>query len=432
MHFLRFMTAQNFRLVLESNIQANTSYSCTTETFRPCQNIQLKAPRQLSVTVNSTTRKVSITWQNDAVTFLKNSLEHELEYWKKKTKEDVKVKRNVNDIRHLVIEETELEPDSNYKARVRSKPLENLTYNGSWSTWSSEIEWKTNPAVDSPSKQSSLLFVLLAPLSLVVIIFVFLYFRIHTHVVNKVWIHVPNPATFFQPLYSEHNGNFKEWIHNNQSITRQNPGGCSVQEVREMKRPLEGEADLVIVNPRVEDVSNIAYLKPIPINHTLSLNPDSIKHNFDADAMYVKRNYHNESSKSFYSTSMLEYCDRISGLSGNLPIVLAEGQNRAESWLLFEDLAIATLSMVPQDPDGGYSYSDEYCILSQSDTSHDLVPAKIGLRLNMTNGCQTEKREVAVSFDGIDGSNLPSSSNREAATSTMTPHPVSVLTMTMS
>ncbi|XP_072337303.1 interleukin-21 receptor-like isoform X2 [Scyliorhinus torazame] len=413
MEFRMFIKSYNFILVLESNSQANTSYTCTIKAFVPAQNIQLKAPQQLTAIVNSTSRKVSITWQNDAVPFLNNNLEHELEYWSRKTTE---VKSDRNDFRQLVIEETELEPDTNYTARVRSKPSESGKYGGSWSKWSPEIEWKTTPALDSPSKE---LFVVLAPLLLAVIIFAFLYFRIHACVVNKVWIHVPNPATFFQPLYSEHNGNFKEWIHNVQPIF-QYPGGSPAKG---MKRPLEGEADIVIVNPRVEVVSNISYLKPIPINHLSPLNPDSTKQNFDSDAIYGKRNWHTESCKRFYSTSMLEYCNSISGLSGNLSIVSAEGQHRTESWLLFEDLANATLSMMPQDPDSGYSYSDEYCTLSQSDTNHGLVPAKIGLRLNAANQCQTEEREMSMGSNGIevDDSLCLSSNNTEAAAYTETP-----------
>ncbi|XP_067912948.1 interleukin-9 receptor-like isoform X2 [Heterodontus francisci] len=411
MHFPMFGSFQRFRLVLEADNRTNTSYTCIVENFKPFWNIRPKAPQQLSVTVNSTTLKVNITWQNNAVIYLKNNLQHELEYWSKKTKEDAKVKSKANDIRHLVIEEVELEPDTNYIARVRSKPTENGRYQGSWSMWSSEIKWKTteiqrpadNPSVGSTSR---LLFAVMIPLSLAVIIFISLYFRIPARVVNKVWIHVPNPATFFQPLYREHNGNFKEWIYNEQPTTQHNPGGSSIQELREMNRLME--ADVKIINPRVDAVSNISYLKPIPINHTSTLTPDSIKHNFDLDAMYVKSNCLTEPSKSFYSTSVWEYCGSISGLGETLPVVPAEGQHRAESWSLFEDVANTTLSSVPDNPDSGYSYSDEYCTLSHSETSHGLVPAKIGLRLKVANGCQPEKREVAVDLDGFDGSNLPS------------------------
>ncbi|XP_078096000.1 uncharacterized protein LOC144510426 [Mustelus asterias] len=277
-----------------------------------------------------------------------------------------------------------------------------------------EVVSNAEVVLGNPTKQ---LFLVLVPLLLAVIIFTFMYFRIHACVANKVWIHVPNPATFFQPLYSEHNGDFKEWIHKGQPIIHQNAGGSPVQEMREMKRPLEDEAGIVIVNPRIEVVSNISYLKPIPINHMSPINPDSTKQNFDSDAMYVKKNYYTESSKSFYSTSKLEYCGGTSGLSGNLPFAPVEVQHRTESWLLFEDLANAALSIVPQDSDGGYSYSDEYCTLSQSDISHGLVPAKIGFRLNATNRCQTEKREVAPIFDGIEADDSPnlSSTSREAA-----------------
>ncbi|XP_078096504.1 interleukin-21 receptor-like [Mustelus asterias] len=145
MEFRWFFNRQQFKLVLESNSWARTSYNCSIEKFFPSKNIQLSAPQQLSAIVNFTTQRVNITWQNDAVAFLNNHLEHEIEFWSRKTKEDVKVKSRVNDIRNLVIEETELEPETNYKARVRSKPSENGRYMGTWSKWSPEVEWMTNP-----------------------------------------------------------------------------------------------------------------------------------------------------------------------------------------------------------------------------------------------------------------------------------------------
>ncbi|XP_067859784.1 interleukin-21 receptor-like [Heptranchias perlo] len=146
MNFLMFRAFQTYRLVLEANSQANTTHTCIVEKFKPSWNIQLNAPLQLSVTLNSTTRKFNFTWQiDDAERYLKGRLEHELEYWSRETREDVKVKRRINDIRHLAIEETELDPDTNYTAWIRSKPLKTERYQGSWSTWSSEIKWRTDP-----------------------------------------------------------------------------------------------------------------------------------------------------------------------------------------------------------------------------------------------------------------------------------------------
>ncbi|XP_043567583.1 interleukin-21 receptor-like isoform X2 [Chiloscyllium plagiosum] len=447
MHFQMFMNIDKFKITLKSNSPANTSQTCIIEEFIPSQNIHLKAPQQLSVTVNSTTRKVIITWQNHASQYLKNCLEHEVEFWSRETKEDVKVKNIVNDIQHLAIEESELKPVTDYKARVRSIPSRRTDYNGRWSKWSSEIKWKTNSdsqvvknievepnpytflmeetyysepkkaqfqtfpmvtsATDSPSKQSSLLIVVLLPISLAIIISILLYFRIHIRIVNKVWIHIPNPGNFFQPLYSEHNGNFKEWVRNDQSTIQKRSRRSSVHEITKMKRSLEDEADTVIITPRIEAVSNITYIKPIPIHYTSALDPNSLKHNNDADSMYVKKNCLIDPRNRFYSNSVLEYSNSICGLSGNQSIVPTEGQ-QVESWLLFEDLANATLlSMMPQDPNGEYNYSDDYCTLSHSDTSHGLVPTKIGLQLNC-DGCQAEKRDVPMSLEAIDSDKLPS------------------------
>ncbi|XP_078274593.1 interleukin-2 receptor subunit beta-like [Rhinoraja longicauda] len=371
-HFAQFYS---YILILKSSSQAK---NFTVNDFRPSRHIQLKAPCHLSVTKNSTAQNVNISWQVDALHYLNQKLQYELEYWSKQTKEDVKMKSRVNDIRHLLIEKADLEPDSNYRGRVRVKPIQSHLIQGQWSKWSAEITWRTEPDPNSASIKSNLLCVVVAPLLLAVIIFISLYLKLPSRVVSKVWIHIPNPASYFQPLYNQHNGNFKEWIHKNHASVQHNSSG-SCQEVREVKRVPEGSDVTVILNPWDEAVSDISYLKPILINQTST---------FDLD---TKASLETEFSNPFQHPQ--EYCNNDSTL---LSLILQEEQGVSENCVVCHDPSHGTfLATVPQEEDGGYSYSEEYCTLAHPDNGQGLVPAKIELQLKVANKCQGEKREVA-------------------------------------
>ncbi|XP_032896804.1 uncharacterized protein LOC116985842 [Amblyraja radiata] len=359
-----------FTLILKSSSQAK---DVTVNNFRPSLNIQLKAPFHLSVTNNPTAQNVNITWQFKSL-YLDQMVQYELEYWSKETKEDVKMESRLNDIRHLAIRKIDLEPDSHYRGRVRVRPVQTLLFQGPWSKWSAEITWSTGPGPNSASTKNNLLCVLFAPLLLAVIIFISLYFKLPSRVVGKVWIHIPNPASYFQPLYSQHNGNFKEWIHKNHAQRNNSGGSC-----QELKKVPEGRGVTVILNPWDEAVSNISYLKPIPINQTSTFDLDtkgSLQTEFRNPIQHLQ-----------------EYCNNHSVL---LPLMPQDEQGMSENWAVVHDPSHGTfLGTVPLEEDGGYSYSEEYCTLAHSDTSQGLVPAKVDLLLKVANECRGEKREVA-------------------------------------
>ncbi|XP_059834663.1 interleukin-21 receptor-like [Hypanus sabinus] len=376
---------QTYDLIVKTSSQANVS---VVSGFKPNNHIQLKAPYHLTVTKNSTAQIVNISWKIDDGRYLRDCLEYELEYWTKETREDVKVKKVVNDIRHLVIQTSELEPDSEYRVRVRGKP--STKYQGTWSMWSAELKWKTDPA-SSTAQKSNLLLVVIAPLLLAIVIFVSLYFKLPSRVVAKVWVHIPNPASYFQPLYNQHNGNFKEWIHKDHAGDRWGGREESCQELRRVKKLPDNTAATVILNPWDEAVSNISCLKPIPVNHSLP---------FDLD---TKSNLQTDPGNPFHHTRLLDYCNTESVLPGFLPLMLQE-----DNWALCQEPSLGLfLDTVPQEEEGGYSYSDEYCTLGHSDTSCGLVPAKIGLQVKVANKRQDEKREILEYLPMADGDSIP-------------------------
>ncbi|XP_072124609.1 uncharacterized protein [Mobula birostris] len=378
---------QQYDLIVTTSSQANVS---VVSDFKPGHHIQLKAPYHLSVTKNSTAQIVNISWKIDDGRYLKGCLQYELQYWTKETREDAKVKKVLNDIRHLVIQKSELNPDSEYRVRVRGKPCEDQYYRGTWSKWSAELKWKTDPA-SRLSQKNNLLFVVFVPLLLAIFIFMSLYFKLPSRVVSKVWVHIPNPASYFQPLYNQHNGNFKEWIRKNHVSDRCNRRQESRQELRRVKKLPDNVAATVILNPWDEAVSNISCLKPIPVNHNLP---------FDLD---TKSNLQTESDNPFHHTRLLDYCNSESVLRGFLPLMVQE-----DNWALCQEPSLDIfLGTAPQEEEGGYSYSDEYCTLGHSDTSCGLVPAKIGLQVKVANKHQEDKREILEYLPMTDGDSIP-------------------------
>ncbi|XP_069763467.1 uncharacterized protein [Narcine bancroftii] len=210
-----------------------------------------------------------------------------------------------------------------------------------------------------------------------------------------MWIRIPTPASFFQPLYHQHNGNFKEWIHKDQASNQYGCSGKLSQDLREVKRLHVSRGVTVVLSPWDEAVSNISNLKPIAINHALP---------FD---MGTKSSLQTDSSNPFQYTPSLEYCHK-SALDGLLPRLFQEEQHISENGTLCQDSSHGSfLGTMSQEEDEGYSYSDEYCTLAHSDSSRGLVPAKVGLQLKVSNKLQEEKREMAEDLAMIDDGRLP-------------------------
>lgn len=52
------------------------------------------------------------------------------------------------------VDDDEFAPDTEYSARIRSSPNQAF-YKGWWSNWSSEVHWRTEPAVDGESPRKN-------------------------------------------------------------------------------------------------------------------------------------------------------------------------------------------------------------------------------------------------------------------------------------
>ncbi|XP_068920283.1 interleukin-21 receptor [Petaurus breviceps papuanus] len=140
---------------------------------------------------------------------LQNTLQYELRY---KKQQDSWTTQNVKsipaDLKSVSLLALEFQKGSVYEIQVRAQPQPSSLYSGVWSEWSAPANF-TTPPVEEKTEWSSWIF----PISFIVTIFTALAgWKLTQRLWKKMWVLVPNPAPFFQPLYSAHQGNFKNWV----------------------------------------------------------------------------------------------------------------------------------------------------------------------------------------------------------------------------
>ncbi|XP_061455998.1 interleukin-9 receptor-like isoform X4 [Rhineura floridana] len=110
------------------------------------------------------------------------------------------------------IEGYEFKSGVDYIARIRCKtPDVNWHYRSHWSHWSATTKW-TAPPGSWQQFDSHLLRSVLSPLlCLGALLALLLVLMIFWRSKGNGYANVPTPATYFQPLYRFHNGNFKRW-----------------------------------------------------------------------------------------------------------------------------------------------------------------------------------------------------------------------------
>ncbi|CAB1420575.1 unnamed protein product [Pleuronectes platessa] len=104
-----------------------------------------------------------------------------------------------------------LQPGTKYEVRVRVK-LDELSYNGYWSSWSEPVFIETLPGEFDPLIMSLTLIIsfILVVLSLTVL-------RSNRRfLTKKIWPTIPSPEGKFQDLFTVYGGDFQEWLgHSN-------------------------------------------------------------------------------------------------------------------------------------------------------------------------------------------------------------------------
>uniref|UniRef100_A0A8C4KQG4 Interleukin 21 receptor n=1 Tax=Dromaius novaehollandiae TaxID=8790 RepID=A0A8C4KQG4_DRONO len=175
------------------------------------ENIKPQPPFNLTAVFSE---GYNISWetiyQNSPFYFLNEELEYQLRYKRRNdTWETQKTKAVHEDKRTLVILPQELQGNTEYEVQVRARPREDTGYRGFWSEWSSPLTLKTSPAAVTQRAGTGwlLLFAVVAMIAASVTAFLAKQ--------QSLWKKVaciPDPASFFKPLYLVHNGDFKKWV----------------------------------------------------------------------------------------------------------------------------------------------------------------------------------------------------------------------------
>nr|XP_016853349.1 PREDICTED: interleukin-9 receptor-like [Anolis carolinensis] len=176
--------------------------------------VQCDAPNSLQSHANATKCRIQWDKAEDGEDFIVEwqwqlEFKHDDESW-----EQAKQKEFVTQESWVDIDSSELKCGEKYVARIRRKvPDGNTDYRGPWSPWSTSTHCTALPGCGQ--KQSDPRFLWTWPVSLPFglggLLFLLLSLKFLWRLKDRERAHTPTPATFFQPLYASHNGDFKGW-----------------------------------------------------------------------------------------------------------------------------------------------------------------------------------------------------------------------------
>ncbi|KAM9305497.1 interleukin-21 receptor [Gastrophryne carolinensis] len=180
------------------------------KTFNIGDKFKPVAPINLTVSLS---KDVTLSWETEYdMDILRNDeLAYEVSY--KKEDETWLSQRTVQILENeksLVLLRSIFQADEMYVARIRARPKKTSIYSGYWSNWSAQVSWRS-PADERSLKDWIISLIVLVP-ALIVTITLIIFKRQKWSLWKNVWVMVPNPASFFKPLYADHHGSFKSWL----------------------------------------------------------------------------------------------------------------------------------------------------------------------------------------------------------------------------
>ncbi|NXX95501.1 IL21R protein, partial [Centropus bengalensis] len=185
--------------------------------FYMAENIKPQPPFNLTAVFSE---GYNISWetiyQNTPFYFLDEELEYQLRYKRRTdTWETQRIKSIHEDKRTLVILPWELQTNTEYEFQVRARPREDTVYRGFWSEWSPPVTLKTSPAAATQTADITGgmgEWLLLLGVVIAIIVSVITFLAKQRRLWKKMEACIPDPASFFKPLYLVHNGDFKKWV----------------------------------------------------------------------------------------------------------------------------------------------------------------------------------------------------------------------------
>ncbi|XP_035259306.1 interleukin-21 receptor isoform X2 [Anguilla anguilla] len=208
----RFIDSEHFVIAFCFNKNADKSGKMEMDKlYKPKHNIKPIAP--INLTAHWSSSHYQFTWDSGYEKYISRTfmerLKYRLQYYKHGHPDSAKTIHSGNKTQH--IDGSNFEPGTEYIAKVCSSPDQDY-YKGHWSEWSTAVKWRTDPSpvLDAtPSARTVLLFIgsfsFLACM-LVGVLVCLKRCRIKLH------SHVPTPAPYFQPLYSNYNGDLQSWL----------------------------------------------------------------------------------------------------------------------------------------------------------------------------------------------------------------------------
>ncbi|XP_019397660.1 PREDICTED: interleukin-9 receptor-like [Crocodylus porosus] len=194
--------------------EGNRTYIAFQE-YKPRLYIKCDPPSSLQS--NFSADKCQLRWSVPA--FLEPILQYELEFKEQNESWEQALHKNLfNSATRVEIEATEFRAGITYIARVRCKTSRQLTsYKSQWSEWSQTTAFQRAVVPDLVQLPEELfstrvLQFLFIPIGLSVILYLVFSCKFPSRAKSITCQSIPTPAAFFQPLYTLHNGNFKDWV----------------------------------------------------------------------------------------------------------------------------------------------------------------------------------------------------------------------------
>ncbi|XP_058426508.1 interleukin-9 receptor [Diceros bicornis minor] len=211
--------SDNFSITFHRHVSGKEQVSLVDPQYLPRRHVKLDPPSDLQSNVSSD--HCVLTWSvSPALEPLTSLLSYELAFKRQEEAwERARHRDRIVGVTRLLLEGVELEPGAACEARLRVQmaaeedALEEERYKGQWSEWSQPVRFPAPPRRGPPTARlgqpnSTLvavsIFLLLTSLT-------YLLFKLSPRVKRTFHQNVPSPVTFFQPLYSVHNGNFQSW-----------------------------------------------------------------------------------------------------------------------------------------------------------------------------------------------------------------------------
>ncbi|XP_064529611.1 interleukin-9 receptor-like [Pseudopipra pipra] len=369
----QILETDGYRVSLQGNFFGRNHKYITFPVYNPRKHIKLDPP--LNLQSNATASKCQIWWSVWNVPwYLVEILQYELQYKEYSMSWEIALNKTPSSsLPQIEIEATELRSGIAYIARVRCKISENEnSYHSQWSEWSqTTVFQKTDVPKLSEKILNTTMQLLFIPLSLGTLLYLFWNCKLSSRAKSLTCFNIPTPAAFFQPLYSLHNGNFKDWVGPNEV--------CSQFGREEASNSSKVTAD------RVSDLNTQELISQISWKPQESTNLVAAEENFvfapGSSQQYVPSRYIRAEEIEVRPGLLfaLNHADDTAGLKISEIIKdNSESPSMGRNYSSYSQHGKGDFLMLQESleiEDVSFSGSD-YCTLCDNDTTGGLIPAE--------------------------------------------------------